>query len=666
MAAIAEGTSVADVLDEGTRDGPADGRADGRFAWLSVALGGWIVVGVYLVVWALNHGLADDVGISPYHVVGYLGILVLAVFCVAFVVRAVRRGLPWRRALPLHHGTLGAGVLVLLAYIVVDVAWREGIGIELGIETGFAPSRILLLLGLALVSVGPLRAAVLSSDTRPAGRLPAIISTGLVLAVLGVPGAFHAAVNPWLERAPDVREDDSEIWLMDADGGHQTRLIEAGEGFELSFPVWSPDGSRIAFARWHGFHGDELGDVDVWVADADGTGQRAIADGEGWQWLPRWSPSGDVVSYTVEVQGGPSMSTGPLGRETGFGPLGPGFDDAASSAVRPDADLWRVRVDETGTPEPIVVAPGDDRSGGWSPDGTRLAFDATRDGNTEIYVVDADGSNPVRLTDNPSEDWAPSWAPDGTRIAFASDRSGIDQVFVMGADGSAVTQLTDEPAGNNGPSWSPDGDRIAFTSWRGDDQEIWSMAADGTDLQNLSRSLSTTDAVWDGSWGPDGRIAFSRAAYAPAYVGPLAREDLGVASLLIQALVMALMAIVLVSIRPPFGAFALAMGIATALAASQQDQWRFVPAAVVGGLLVDVVVRLASERRKAHVAASGSALVVVLGAGATVMATTGLGWTPTLLLGVAFAGALAGWGLAGVVRPRQRVLDPAPEAATQR
>jgi TolB protein len=656
MASIAEGVGVSDVSHQAERDG----SAGSRFAWLEVGFAAWIIGGLFLVVRALNQGLADDVGMSPYHVVAYSGILALAVMCAGLAVRAVRSGRPWRQALPSGHGTLGAGLLVILAFLVVDVAWREGVGIELGIESGFAPSRILLLIGMVLVAVGPLRAAVLSTEPGSA-RLPAIISAGLILSLVSVPGAFHPAVEPWLERAPDTSQDNSEIWVMDADGSHQTRLIEAGEGIELTLPAWSPDGARIAFARSQGeqnARNDEV-EVDVWIANADGSGQRVLTGGDGMQWLPRWTPDGAFVSYTQEVQGGPWMSTGPVGRDTGFGPLGPGFD-AGSGTVRPDADLWLVSLDGASGPTPIAEAPGDDRSGSWSPAGDRVAFDATRDGDTEIYVVNADGSNPVRLTTNPAEDWSPAWSPDGTRIAFSSDRTGTLQVFVMAADGSDVIQLTDDPAGNLGPSWSPDGSRITFESWRSGEAEVWSMAADGTDLRNLSRSASTSEHVWDGSWGPDGRIVYSRRENPPASADSLVRHDLAVASLLIQAAVMAVVALVLVSIRPPFGSFALVMGIATALAASQLDQWRFVPASILGGLLVDLVVRFAPTHRKALAAAVAAPVVVVLGAGATVLATTGIGWTPTLLLGVAFAAGVLGWGLAGVVRPRPAVLDITP------
>ena len=231
----------------------------------------------------------------------------------------------------------------------------------------------------------------------------------------------------------------------------------------------------------------------------------------------------------------------------------------------------------------------------------------------------------------------------------------------MSPDGGEVTQLTDEETGNLAPSWSPDGSRIAFQSWRTGEAEIWSMAADGSDPVNLTRSPATADAMWDGAWGPDG-IAFSRYTYPPAFAQPVAREDLGVAALLIEAIATAFVAVIVAAVRPPFGSYTVVLAIATLLAASQADGWRFVPAAVVGGLLVDILVRLAPEQRKASAVGAATAIVVVLAPAATVVATSELGWTPTLLLGVGLAAGLGGWCLGGLVRPLRvpAEADPAP------
>ena len=96
-----------------------------------------------------------------------------------------------------------------------------------------------------------------------------------------------------------------------------------------------------------------------------------------------------------------------------------------------------------------------EESPAWSPDGSRIAFMSDRDGNFEIYVMNADGSGPTRLTKNPESDAYPVWSADGSRIAFQSERDGNYEVYVMNADGSRQTNLTDNPAGDGNPTWSP-------------------------------------------------------------------------------------------------------------------------------------------------------------------------------------------------------------------
>ena len=108
----------------------------------------------------------------------------------------------------------------------------------------------------------------------------------------------------------------------------------------------------------------------------------------------------------------------------------------------------------------------EDRGPFWSPDGSRIAFTSQRDRNDEIYVMDADGSNQRRLTNDPAQEWWSSWSPDGSRIAFVSNRDGNNEIYVMDADGSNQQRLTNNPAGDSIPSWSADGSRITFQSDR--------------------------------------------------------------------------------------------------------------------------------------------------------------------------------------------------------
>jgi Tol biopolymer transport system component len=422
------------------------------------------------------------------------------------------------------------------------------------------------------------------------------------------------------------------------------RLVEAVPPFNLGYASWSSDGARIAYSEFREPNRNPAEVVStVWTVAADGSRLTEVVGGDDLTWIPRLSPDGRWLAYTREAPGGPFTQGGPVG--PGAGPQSGGAAGPLTIPL-PDADIWRVAADGSGAPERLTDSRGDDRAPVYSLDGARILFDSTRDGNTEIYVMEADGSNQGRLTNDPAEDWGASWSPDGRHVSFNATRTGGLEIYVMDADGSGVRQLTSDGQTNVTPTWSPDGLRIGYTV-RGSRNvgQIWSMNVDGGDRRNLSRSPSTDDQVWTGGWGPDGRILFSRSLPVLADLSPLARNDLGAAAMLLTAGALAAVVVLLARIRPRFGAFTLVLTLSAVLTAAPSEATRFIPVGLVTGFLVDVAAWRSSPAWAGRVAGAIAGAAFVIASGATVLATTGLEWTPTLLLGVAAAAAAIGWGL---------------------
>jgi Tol biopolymer transport system component len=142
----------------------------------------------------------------------------------------------------------------------------------------------------------------------------------------------------------------------------------------------------------------------------------------------------------------------------------------------------------------------------WSPDGKWIGITSTTggtnpNGKMDIFIVRSDASHMYNLTNDPAYDSGLSWSPDSKQIAFASDRNGNFELYVVDIDGKNLTQLTNDSAVDGQPVWSPDGKTLIFKSQRTGYQELYSMNADGSNLTQLTRDMSiNTNPVWS----PDG------------------------------------------------------------------------------------------------------------------------------------------------------------------
>ncbi len=256
------------------------------------------------------------------------------------------------------------------------------------------------------------------------------------------------------------------------------------------------------------------GNKEIWAMDYDGENQHQLTSLHSIALTPRWSPDADRIAFTCYPTAGSILSA----------------QICVYSTVSSRLLNWpRYR--------------GTNSSPAWSPDGTKIMFMSSMLGNPELFISEADGSRPKRLTHSTGADTSAAWNPKtGQQVAFVSDRGGTPQLYIMDADGSevqkveltdkgyvidpawspngqllafswrrpngnydlyvmdiathALVELTRDAGRNERPSWAPDGRHMVFESTRTGTRQIWSMLADGTEVRQLTTQGQNESPNW--------------------------------------------------------------------------------------------------------------------------------------------------------------------------
>jgi Tol biopolymer transport system component len=303
--------------------------------------------------------------------------------------------------------------------------------------------------------------------------LPAVLSLGLIAGLLlpfssasRAREAGATAQNGKIAFTSN-RDRNVEIYVMNSDGSGQTRLTD-----NLDFdgdPAWSPDGTRIVFTSTRD------GNEEIYVMNANGTNQTRLTNNAFLDRTPAWSPDGAEIVFASNRDG------------TTF-------------------EIFAMNANGT-LPKNISVSGGlaDFQDPDWSPDGSKIACSQAIVQNGVlgpygVLVMNADGSNQIRLSADGNVDITPRWSPNGSKIVFASNRAGnlgSFEIFTMSPNGSNQLRLINNINENSRPAWSPDGTMITFQSDRRFNFDVFIMNADGGNQNSIAASIfDEAQPVW--------------------------------------------------------------------------------------------------------------------------------------------------------------------------
>ncbi|MCL7411348.1 MAG: hypothetical protein M8350_06015 [Methanosarcinaceae archaeon] len=239
--------------------------------------------------------------------------------------------------------------------------------------------------------------------------------------------------------------------------------VQITNGTNQNAPHWSPDGKKIVFSSGQ----------DIWIMSADGFNQKQVFASVLWDGEPCFNDDGSKIYFASEY-------------------VSPIYSKFIS--------IYLVNLD--GSESVQLTKKADMRSPAMSPDGSTVVYISKLSGNYDIWTMDADGSNNVRLTDVPADEDSPTWSPDGESIVYSSK----GDIWIIDREGIRAKKLTDDEFNNADPFFSPDASKIVFGSDRSGNSDIWLMNSNGTGALQITSDVSEQK---NPAWSPDGeKIAY--------------------------------------------------------------------------------------------------------------------------------------------------------------
>jgi serine/threonine protein kinase/WD40 repeat protein len=342
----------------------------------------------------------------------------------------------------------------------------------------------------------------------------------------------------WLYFARPLSPQHPAVFAEPASGGDRQQLTNPPSGaFGDVLPAVSPDGRQLVFGRRFADYDMDLFVVDLQGGNAAGTPRRLTSDHES-KYSTAWTDDGKEIVYVAgEATGLHAMYRVPA---SGGAPVRlQGIGDYATRVAIArkgqrmayqrqvlDFNIWRMPLDvpggSAGAPAQFLASTRYEVSPAYSPDGKRVAFSSNRTGVRQIWVADADGSNPVAVTDFArGVAGSPKWSPDGQTIVFDARPEGLSDIYSVKATGGTPKRLTDNPAEDHLPCFSVDGRWIVFASTRSGPRQLYRMPAEGGDAVAI-----TKQGAYASMASPDGRwIYYSKASGAIWKVPPGGGEE---------------------------------------------------------------------------------------------------------------------------------------------